>query len=306
MRRTIGFLLAGALCCGILAGCGSSDDQESGEAIKMVILDNWQGTQEPEDAAATEAETDAPDAGGVNSFEEREAQETPGLSAEDGSLPESSQPEGTGRMAAYAAALEGIYVDHVFPDGRACDSTGGDEMSQNKFAVADVDFDGEQELIIVYTTASMAGMGEYIYDYDPVSGKLREEFYEFPLVEYYDNGYIEAEASHNHGMAPDLDDFWPYGLYRYEQESDTYVLLNLVDAWHRTYAEKDYMGNPFPDEIDEDGDGIVYYLMSEDGETEMYLDKTAYEQWRAQWLDGAKKLEIPYLSMTRENIDSFL
>ena len=212
------------------------------------------------------------------------------------------------RMAAYAAALDRIYVNHVFPDGSPCDALGGyDEMDQNKFAVYDVDHDGNAELLISYTAASMAGMVEYVYDYDEESGQLREELCEFPYVTYYDNGIVWAGMSHNHGMAPDLEDFWPYSLYEYNPRLDCYVMLTGVDAWQREYAGEDYLGNPFPADVDADGNGVVYYLRTSDtGEAELFFDDADYEKWRDNMYGEAKEMEIPYLNMTRENIDSLM
>ena len=211
-----------------------------------------------------------------------------------------------GRMAAYAAALEGIYVNHVFPDGTPCDDLWGfDDMDQNQFAIYDVDFDGNAELLISYTAASMAGMMELVYDYDAESGSLKEELREFPYVTYYDNGIVWAGLSHNHGMAPDLEDFWPYVLYEYVPSQDCYVMLAGIDAWQRIYAEEDYAGNLFPADVDEDGDGVVYYLWTQDtAEAEIFYDREEYEKWRGLKYGEAEELKIPYVSITRENIDA--
>ena len=55
-------------------------------------------------------------------------------------------------MAAYAAALEEIYTNHTFPDGKDFGFDGFHDMSENKFAVYDIDSDGKKELIVLYTT----------------------------------------------------------------------------------------------------------------------------------------------------------
>lgn len=218
----------------------------------------------------------------------------------------SAQTGDDARMAAYVEALNGIYVNHVLPDGNPCDDFFGfDDMDENKFAVFDVDFDGDEELLISYTTASMAGMVEYVYDYDAASGELKQELCEFPYVTYYDNGIVWAGMSHNHGMAPDLGDFWPYFLHEYNPRLDRYVQLGGVDAWQREYAEKDYAGNPFPADVDADGDGAVYYLWTNDpGEAELFFDGADYKKWCDNKYGTAKELVIPYVSLTRENIDS--
>lgn len=212
------------------------------------------------------------------------------------------------RMAAYVEALNGIYVNHVFPDGNPCDDAWGfDDIDQNKFAVFDVDFDGDEELLILYTNATMAGMIELVYDYDEESGSLRSQLSEFPYVTFYDNGIIWAGMSHNHGMAPSLEDFWPHTLYEYNPRLDCYVMIARVDAWQLEYAKEDYAGNPFPADVDADGDGVVYYLWTSDtGEAEMFFDDADYGKWCDAKYGDAKEIKIPYVSMTRENIDSLM
>lgn len=64
----------------------------------------------------------------------------------------------------------------------------------------------------------MAGMAESIYDYDSITGSIREQFIEFPDVTYYEIGQVEA--------------------------------------WEKTLSETDYYGNAFPVGLDEDKDGV--------------------------------------------------
>lgn len=130
----------------------------------------------------------------------------------------------------YGGILSQIIAAWQFPDGEMDTSAleiGYGEMRDNHFAVTDIDGDGREELIVSYLNASMAGMKEMIYDYDPVLGELKRELTEFPALTYYDNGIIKAEASHNHTCGID---FWPFGLYRYAPESDTYVRIGYVSA----------------------------------------------------------------------------
>lgn len=206
------------------------------------------------------------------------------------------------RMAAYAAALKGICVDRVLPDGQelSFDDTLF-EMAENQFAVFDIDSDGEKELLLTYTTTDMAGMMELIYDYDEEAGEVREEFWEFPALTFYENGVIEAGWSHNQGLA---GDFWPYTLYQYDPGMDSYLPKGMVDAWDRSLSEVNYEGRAFPEEIDQDGDGVVYYIMK-NGEaynTDAPVDGAQYQEWRDAYLNGAKEIEVPFVELTEENI----
>ena len=75
------------------------------------------------------------------------------------------------------------------------------------------------------TNTYMAAQAEYVFKYDPEAKKLQTEFSEFPALTFYDNGIIKAEWSHNQGLAG--DNFWPYSLYQYAPETDSYVLVGM-------------------------------------------------------------------------------
>ena len=119
----------------------------------------------------------------------------------------------------------------------------------------DIDGDGEEELIIRYVSGPMAGMREVIYSFSG-GDFLMEEFSEFPALVYYDNGFIRADASHNQG---DDTDGWPYVMYQYMGESDSYK---------------------------EVGSGV-----SGDGSIESYVGT-------------GKEMDVPFLNLTEENIQS--
>lgn len=212
----------------------------------------------------------------------------------------SSVTDDESMKAAYVSILEEIYYNHTFPDGEDYGFFDSSHISDNKFAVCDIDQDGKDELIIQYTTTYMAGMVELIYDYDKESDTVRTELVEFPAIIFYDNGVIEAGLSHNQGLA---GDFWPYNLYQYEPDSDAYIMVGMIDAWDMSYAEKDFNGNPFPEEIDADGDGIVYYIIT-DGTYGTPVDLEEYNQWRRSYVGEAKEVDVPYLNLTAENIES--
>lgn len=122
-----------------------------------------------------------------------------------------------GRREAYVFTLENLYTNHIWPDGTEMDVMG--DISENVFAVYDIDGDGEEELIIKYDTGAMSDMVEAIYDYDSETGSLRQELLDFPSLVFYDNGFIRADASHNQGG--DIE-AWPYTMYEYHKSSDTY------------------------------------------------------------------------------------
>lgn len=242
-----------------------------------------------------------------------------------GNIPESNIPENKGDIAsdagamdkeraatltAYQSVLNNLYFDHVWADHSPCSIPDwGEEydMSLNSFAIYDIDFDGRDELIISFVNSYMAGMQIKIYDYDAGLNSVREELLEFPGLTFYSNGIVEAPLSHNHGMAATFDGFWPYSLYQYDSVSDTYQQIANVDAWDKVQLEKDYDGNPFPTEIDLDGDGIVYLPHLTASDTKLTLDGEEYKQWRNSYIDESRKISsIPYQPITEENINAII
>lgn len=196
-------------------------------------------------------------------------------------------------LIAYTTALENLYYHWVLPDGSNVQPPASslDSISDNRFAIYDIDNDGGDELIIEYTSTITAGMLLLIYDYDEETQSLRQQFCEFPLATFYDNGSIQAGISHNQGLA---GAFWPYTLYQYDAAADSYVSVGLVDAWDKARKEAD-----FPDDIDKDGDGIVYYLPSA---PDTPVDAEEYSRWLSTYLDSTQTVAIPYQYLTGENI----
>lgn len=163
-----------------------------------------------------------------------------------------------------------------------------------RYDIADVDGDGYEELYLVQDGGYMAAMVALILDGQ--GGKLRAELSEFPTLTAYDNGCIRADASHNHGLA---GDFWPYVLYRYDAESDSYQRIAQVDAWDGRLYAQDYAGNPFPKDADVSGAGIVYYvaengdLYGQDGAlAPAPMDQADFEKWEASWQGSGSVVEV--------------
>jgi len=225
-------------------------------------------------------------------------------SPQESDLTEDAAPtvnDGEAIETAYYSILRGICNDHVYPDGTDCGYFEASDPSANQYAIYDIDGDGADELIVVYTsTISMAGMVEKIYRYDTETGETTEVLSEFPLLTFYDNGIIQADRSHNQGPAG--DSLWPYTLWQYDAGTDGYTAVGMADAWDESMTGE-YDGKPFPAEADQDGDGVVYYIM-EYGNYDLSapVDKAQYEQWRDSYLGGAAKVTLPFEDLTAENV----
>lgn len=201
-----------------------------------------------------------------------------------------------GRRSAYRSVLESVWYDHAFPGEEARPWESG------SYAVYDVDGDGRQELLVNFMAAIMAGMEMRVYDLDTASGTVYEELAEFPSVTFYANRSVIARASHNHGMGPMVEDFWPYTLYEYDPDLDRYSLICSVDAWDRSFRETDSAGNPFPEAEDLDGDGILYYTGDGDLMPQLIYDGEAYRERLADVTGDGRELGIPWVSLTAESL----
>ena len=194
-------------------------------------------------------------------------------------------------------AVEKLVNDKVLPNGEdtgfEADSFFGD-MDENKYAIADVDSDGKDELIISFTTAPVAGEVEQVYGYNDADGTLKLKLNEFPLVTYYTNGIAEVGWSHNQGWAGER--LWPYSLFFYNADKDEYEIRYSIDAWDKTLADKDADGNPYPADIDKENAGYVVILT--EGTETRYISASEYETWRSDTLGGAQKIEVEYKPVT--------
>ena len=186
------------------------------------------------------------------------------------------------------------------PDGSKLAWMSVEEAAENHFTVTDIDGDGRQELLLFWTEAYMAGSQCVIYDYH--DGVLWKQGQFFPSLRFYDNAAIEEDWSHNQGWS---GRFWPHYAYRYNPQSDLYEQVGFVEGW-----DKRVVSEGFPDDIDADGDGLVYDVRPADVdwtigsryELERMMDGPAYEEWRQSYLNGSQEVEIGLIPLTEENI----
>lgn len=307
-RMTSEKVLLSLLCliAVIFAGCGAKEAEEEG------MLPPQTGQSIEGDAAAAEEEPETV-------FSESQDGEVSGVSVDQGQenieseAEENSESKGEELWRAqirhyYGGVLSQIIAAWQLPDGELDTSSldaGFGQMRDNHFAVTDIDGDGREELIVSYVNANMAGMVEIIYDYDPVLGELKREFTWFPALTYYDNGIIKAEASHNHSQG----EFWPFALYRYEPDSDSYVEIGYVTTWDKEFSSEWYEGQSFPDELDIDGDGTVFYIREGGDDSIDYenfkYDQADFDKWYDSLLGGANEVSINYQPMEYESFADF-
>ncbi|MDD6189234.1 MAG: hypothetical protein PUB32_06650 [Clostridiales bacterium] len=207
-------------------------------------------------------------------------------------------PDYDGVRAAYAAVLKKLLHEHILPDGSECEPYM--PMDINEFAICDVNGDGVDELILLFTNTYYAGQAAYVMSYDEETEDMHIELREFPMLTFYNNGIIKAYWSHNQGLAG--DSLWPFTLYSYDYQTGSYVPVAMVDAWDKSVSET-YQDQAFPDEVDISGTGVVYYIMTEGVyDTSHPVDIAEYNAWLSKYIGYSDERLLPYVSLTEENI----
>ncbi len=190
-------------------------------------------------------------------------------------LDEGIELDDSARKAAYISALEQLIYQKITPNGEKW------ICGTQEYAIFDIDRDGEKELIIRQDQFSVASLNVTVYDYDEKLNELRIEYIGYPSHTFYENGVIVTMASHNHGPSWPADDFWPYSVHRYNKELDLYEEIAYVEGCLKEPDNEIYEGRMFPYEADLDGDGMVYYIMTDDEYSlENPVDNAAYNAWR--------------------------
>ena len=204
-----------------------------------------------------------------------------------------------GSREAFAAALERLLQEHILPDGTDAGLLEGYDMADNRFAVCDVDGDGERELILIYESTMVAGRRGYVFSWNGETGELGVQLETSPDLIFYESGAVQSYALHNQGSAG--RDFWPYTLYRYDAYLDAYLEVGGVRAWGR-----EALGNGYPEEADKSGTGFVYYIAADGGDSDEPLDASVYQAWRYVYVRDSQEIQPEYLALTEENIQSIL
>lgn len=204
-----------------------------------------------------------------------------------------------GRMAAYQTVLEQFVQQHLTPDGEVIpyDSNFG-AITDNQFSIADVDGDGEEELILLMTTAPTAGHQGWVYGWDSSDDSIYTKLNAYPYLEFYTGGLVKEMWSHNQGLAG--DSFWPYTLAGYNPSTKSYEEIARIDAWSKAFRPKDFDGTPFPDDIDTESDGIVYFI-TQNEETQV-LNQTDFFQWLESLFGSSDPISLAFQSTSTAHI----
>ena len=194
----------------------------------------------------------------------------------------------------YAATLRNLLYSNVLPNGKQAELPAG---RSSQFAVADVDADGKEELVLLYDPGVMADAVGYIIGYDAETQKIYLQMEAFPAFAFLKNGNLKALSSHNQTWG----EMWPYALYQYMTESDSYELVGYAHAEDKGIFEANGALERYPGEADVSDAGTVYYVGTNTwGITP--IDEVDYLAWLQENHGDAAELEIEYLSLTEESI----
>jgi hypothetical protein len=244
------------------------------------------------EATASEKETDDSTTG-----TSADAEVTQDSSTEDTVSEKETEKTADGDLNArkiFASTLRNLLYSNILPDGEQAELSAD---AYSKFAVADVDADGKEELVLLYNPGVTASELGYIIGYDTQAKDIRIELTEFPAFTFLENGNLKALSSHNQSMG----EMWPYALYQYLPESDSYKLSGYVHSEDKNIFELNEVAERYPSEADKSGTGTVYYVGTDTWGTTP-IDETDYLAWLKENQGNASELEIEYLSLSEENI----
>ena len=200
----------------------------------------------------------------------------------------------TDTRKAYAATLRNLLYSNILPDGKQAEMPAG---SSSQFAVADVDADGKEELVLLYDSGVTANSAGYIIGYDAETGNIYIQLEEFPFFVFLENGNLKALSSHNQTYG----EMWPYKLYQYLPESDSYKLAGYAHAEDKATFEANGVPERYPAKVDISNAGTVYYVGTDTWGT-VPIDEADYLEWLKANHGDATELEIEYLPLTEESI----
>ncbi len=161
-----------------------------------------------------------------------------------------------------------------------------DIMEALQYAVFDFDKDGYEEFAVsVITADNMAARQEKLYKCNPDTGEITCMLTIYPGAAYYDNQTAWGPSDNSHRFGKDL---FKYNATSGIYERQAYVFKWTRDEWGEQY-EDDLL-----DDVDNDGDGIVYRFVSPDNSVS-YLEQDEYDAWYKQQIGTAGQMEVPWI-----------
>ncbi|MBP5749708.1 MAG: hypothetical protein J6X24_02860 [Firmicutes bacterium] len=161
------------------------------------------------------------------------------------------------------------------------------------YAILDIDGDGKNELVLRIAQTIMASMQENIYAYDEATGEIVQELWAFPICTYLRDGQ-SIQSGWSHGTGAEGPDFWPFNVFFYNAETDTYELDGYCAQISLEAMKEMGWEDRFPAEYDKDGDGIIYEISNETTGDLEWVDEDGYQFWYNNLFGQDPPMELPW------------
>ncbi len=202
----------------------------------------------------------------------------------------------------YALVLKNLLYNGVLPSGEDGYRSNMGLTSTTEFALADVDFDGREELVLTCDGSDYAAFTGYVLDYNPHLQQIHIQQSGYHTKQFLENGVIKAMWSHNQTAG----EMWPFTIFEYDPVSDTYEQVGQVYATDKSILDANKAPEKYPSEIDVSNTGTVYHILSPALTEVAVLDKKDFDAWIEDHQADAEERELTYWPLTQENIHALL
>ena len=187
---------------------------------------------------------------------------------------------------AYVNVIKKLESTGYMPNGEYCYGSKEQNYAREKemsypdsVAVCDVTGDGKSELLITINGAHTSTISQWIFTYNSDKKEFEKLFVNFS-TEFFEDGVVKCVFSHG-GVYE--DDFWPFDLYRYNEQTKEYDFIASVNSDQLHYDQftgelDDDLNANFLNKEDKDGNG-KYYVVGED-----CMDDSEYEEWIKKYI----------------------
>lgn len=204
---------------------------------------------------------------------------------------QTSAPTEETPIEAYQEALRQLLEEHIWLDEYHYRDDEWD-VEYFAFGISDVDMDGDPELIV------RIDRNTCVYGYDREQAELIRELEGGIRCRFYDNATAQLDSNHQtNGLA---GRFWPYEASKYDEKVGEYQGIGSVDAFDLEIMKEVGAESIYPQEIDIEGAGFVYYITRDEEKTAM--SQMEYNVWYESIFGGAEEIEVNYWPLTAEDI----
>jgi hypothetical protein len=194
-------------------------------------------------------------------------------------------------FSAYADLLYDILFN---PEDHYGGYEGEYNVSQNNFAIQDVNQDGIAELLFQLLDTYTGTQQLRMWTYDLNSSSIIElRGFDSPNVDFFESGISKEYFTHPYGSG-DLRD---YTLYNYDIPSDNLVEIMLVYSISAQFDDF----NEYNISDDTDQDGMIYKIKHFEGKTDS-LTKYEYNEFVQSLIPESSKLDTTLYPLTYNNV----